>query len=398
MSPITRYVGVAASAAAVMYWFDPTWGRRRRALFRDRATRIATDMSHTAGVASRDMNYRARGLRARLRAIFARDEVTDEVLAARLRTALGRTVSHPRAIDVEVSRGQVKLTGSILAHEHDELLEAVFSARGVIDVVDELGVYEDSRGVSNLQGGRTRARTRFVLQRETWPPAARFLVGGAGGAIGAWGARQLAAESNSFLGATAIAAGTILLLRSTLNVPVRRMASATGHRAIELQKSIYINAELEQVFNTLRDFESFPTFMRNVRSVRIHPNGHTHWVVAGPAGASVEWDSEVTVLKPNELLGWRTVANAPVAHVGIIRFERAGAGTRLHVRMSYNPPGGWFGYGVARLFGADPKRELDEDLLRLKCYVETGEPPRDAAQVQAAKATSSRSEAAATVH
>jgi uncharacterized membrane protein len=120
--------------------------------------------------------------------------------------------------------------------------------------------------------------------------------------------------------------------------------------------------------------------MRNVRSVRLHADGRSHWSVAGPAGATVEWDSETTVCKPNEVLAWQTVANAPIAHAGSIRFERAGSGTRLDIQMSYHPPGGALGHGIAKLFGADPKRELDEDLLRLKTFLETGGVPHDAAR------------------
>jgi hypothetical protein len=48
--------------------------------------------------------------------------------------------------------------------------------------------------------------------------------------------------------------------------------------------------------------------------------------------------------------------------------------------MAYNPPAGAIGHGVAKLFGVDPKHELDADLLRLKTYLESGRPSHDAAQ------------------
>jgi hypothetical protein len=35
------------------------------------------------------------------------------------------------------------------------------------------------------------------------------------------------------------------------------------------------------------------------------------------------------------------------------------------------------------LFGTDPKSELDEDLMRMKTFLETGKAPRDAAVRQA---------------
>jgi uncharacterized membrane protein len=47
--------------------------------------------------------------------------------------------------------------------------------------------------------------------------------------------------------------------------------------------------------------------------------------------------------------------------------------------MSYTPPAGAVGHAVARLFGADPKSELNDDLMRMKVFLETGRRPRDAA-------------------
>jgi uncharacterized membrane protein len=75
------------------------------------------------------------------------------------------------------------------------------------------------------------------------------------------------------------------------------------------------------------------------------------------------------------------VAGSIVGHAGIARFdeERDGS-TRVHIRMSYNPPGGWLGHGIAAAFGVDPKRSLDADLARLKTLIETGRPPHDAAR------------------
>lgn len=47
--------------------------------------------------------------------------------------------------------------------------------------------------------------------------------------------------------------------------------------------------------------------------------------------------------------------------------------------MAYNPVAGVLGHLVASLFGVDPRRQLDEDLLRLKSLIETGNLPAKAA-------------------
>lgn len=151
---------------------------------------------------------------------------------------------------------------------------------------------------------------------------------------------------------------------------------------MDVQKTITIDAPVEQVFGFWTAYENFPRFMSRVLVVRPDSRERrSHWTVAGPAGIPVEFDAEVSALVPNEALAWRTIEGAPVAHAGIVRVEPTGDGrTRVHIRMSYNPPGGWLGHGVAAAFGADPKRSLDADLLRMKTLIETGQAPRDAAQ------------------
>lgn len=55
-----------------------------------------------------------------------------------------------------------------------------------------------------------------------------------------------------------------------------------------------------------------------------------------------------------------------------MRFEPADGGTRVLVRMSYNPPAGALGHAVAMLFGADPEQAMTEDLVRFKSLLEEG--------------------------
>ena len=81
----------------------------------------------------------------------------------------------------------------------------------------------------------------------------------------------------------------------------------------------------------------------------------------------------------NRLLAWRTTPSAPIQHAGVLRFEPVNGGTRVDVHMSYRPPAGVLGHAVAAFFGADPKSELDQELLRLKSFLETRKTHRDAA-------------------
>ena len=375
MNRVLRSLGGAAFAAAAMYWFDPASGRRRRARLRDKLVSATGELRTAIDVGGRDLAHRIQGTLAVTRSAYNGRRVNDAVLAERVRSALGHVVSHPRSIVVTVSSGHVMLSGDVLADEFPQLMRAVRATQGVEAVQDKLSIHEDSRGVSALQGGRPRHPASFFM-RERWSPAARLVGGAAGSALAAWGL-----YTRGVLGAIGVAAGGALLVRSGANVPLKRWVGVRGAEGMvmHVHKTIIVNAPVDQVFQVLSVYENYPQFMRNVRSVQLQPDGRTHWCVAGPAGILVEWESVTTEFEMNQLLAWRTAASAPIQHAGVMRFEPVNGGTRLDIQMSYRPPAGVLGHAVAAIFGADPKSELDQELLRLKSYLETGKTPRRAA-------------------
>ena len=84
----------------------------------------------------------------------------------------------------------------------------------------------------------------------------------------------------------------------------------------------------------------------------------------GPAGRR-EFD-------PPREIGWTTTPEQRIEHTGIVRFEKERDGTRVHVHLTYRPPGGMLGHAVARLLGWDPKARIDDDLVRMKGLLEDG--------------------------
>jgi uncharacterized membrane protein len=356
-----------------MYILDPDRGRRRRALLRDQLVSAANRAPAAAGVVARDLRNRASGLAAEVGSAFSSEEVSDEVLVARVRSKMGRVVSHPHSIEVKAEQGRITLSGLILAHEVDDLLSCVSRVPGVTDVENRLEVHKQAGGVSGLQGGRPRPGDRFELTQENWSPTARLLAGAAGGVLAAYG---LSRRDPLSLALGAVGVG--LLARGVTNLEMKRLVGAGGgRRAVDIQKTINVAAPVEEVYRFWTDFENFPRFMANVREVRRTGEGTSHWVVEGPAGVPVEWDAVMTRQVPNELLAWKSVAGASVENAGLVRFDPNDDGSaRVQVRLSYNPPAGAVGHAVAALFGSDPKREMDEDLLRMKSLIEAGNAPR----------------------
>lgn len=370
------FLGAAAVGAISMYLLDPDHGRRRRALVGDKVASGLSRLDDAASIASRDLRNRARGVAHEIRARFTHEEVPDEILCERVRSRLGWAVSHPGAIEVAASSGRVTLSGAVLEREYVRLLRSVWAVRGIADVEDRLAVYESAAGISALQGGSRARGRRFGPWQENWPPGVRVIMGAAGGALLI---NALVGEHRplSVLGGLA---GLVLIARSGTNMPIDRL---TGVRrpAMELQKCIDVAAPLEQVFETLSQLERFPEFMTHVRAVRPKGDGTSQWTVAGPAGRTISWEAMTTRIEPNRLIAWRTLPGSAVEHAGLLRFEPTAKGTRVLLTMSYTPPAGMIGHAIGRLLGADPRSELNDDLLRMKVFLETGRRPHDAAAV-----------------
>ena len=105
---------------------------------------------------------------------------------------------------------------------------------------------------------------------------------------------------------------------------------------------------------------------------------HSHWVAAGPAGLTVEWDAEIINEVENKLLAWRSLPGSDVVTAGSVNFEavRGGRSTRSACNLQYAPPAGKAGALVASLFGREPSQTIREDLRRFKQLLEAGEIPR----------------------
>ena len=192
-----------------------------------------------------------------------------------------------------------------------------------------------------------------------------------GGDRSAWDARR-----RQRIGA-AVAFGLVgagLLARGAQTLGLRRLTGVgAGRRAMDVEDTIDVAAPVGRVFAYWERIENFPQFMPSVREVRDLGGRRSHWKVAGPFGSDIEWDAEQTVDEPNRLIGWKTVAGSVVEHAGIVRFEPlADGGTRVRVRLSYNPIGGAIGHGVASALGVDPGSLMSTDLRRMKEAVESG--------------------------
>jgi hypothetical protein len=163
MSRGLLFVGAIAGLAAgavLMYVLDPVQGGRRRALVRDRLGRVRRSAGRAIDGASKQAADRSRGIAAEVRTRTSDEPVDDAVLAARVRSELGRLVEDTGAIQVSVSDGQVILEGHIDEDKADRLVEGVRAIPGVQGVIDRRDVREREMATSS---GRTNGASSEPL-------------------------------------------------------------------------------------------------------------------------------------------------------------------------------------------------------------------------------------------
>lgn len=350
------WVGGLLLGAAAMYYLDPRSGRRRRALVRDRLAHLAHEAEHSAERLGRDLGNRARGTVARTTRRLIMQPVDDRVLEERVRSSLGRLASHPRAIEVRAYDGIVTLAGRVPDHEVGRVLTGLRSVPGLRRVESRLLTVKmgEGRPAAAAQPGET--------------PGGLAAAGISGAALIWAGGRR-----RGVFGLAVTVLGGYMLYRAAAKARPPGVRAGGIGRPNVVQTSIEVAAPVSEVFAYWSAFSNFPRFMQHLREVRESEEGVSHWVADGPAGIPVSWDAEITSLQPHRRIAWRSLRGSIIRNAGEVRFEQSGEGsTRLHLRMAYHPPAGPVGDAVARFFGADPQRQIEEDLGRFKALVENG--------------------------
>lgn len=341
--------GGAGLGFGLMYFLDPTLGRRRRALVRDRAVWLARDSREMLEGASRDIVNRAQGLRHAGSQLLSRGQADDRVLEQRVRAKLGRASSHPSAIQVAVENGIATLRGAVLEHELNDILAAVSGVRGIREVRNELEAHREAGGISALQGAGRRPGRRLRVT-----PASRVAAALTGAGLLAYGLRR-----RKLLGTAAGLAGAALMAGGFSARGLRRMAQratagaggaaqpqpqAPGAQAQapqpeaqpvslrQFDRKLGIDATPDRVFRFLSSVHNLQQFLPWIREIRQEPEDHV-WGIAEERGERRELNGFFRPTEESRRIDWGS-DGAPI-YRGWLEVAEAGGNSELTIHLEY---------------------------------------------------------------
>lgn len=369
----------ASLGAVVSYFMDPDRGKRRRAGIRDRIAHARRAVPHQLDLIARDMSHRTEGTIAEVRNRLRphNGDQTDDVIEDRVRSAMGRVVSHPHAIQVCSDNGVVTLVGVIRSPELKPLVKRISLVKGVQAIDNHLEPHRDEEQIPSLQGGtRRHIGHKLDVMQSNWAPSTRMIMGVVG--TGLISSCLMERPPQPLISNTIGAIGLLILSRSITNIETKRLLGFGGRSAMKLHKTMQLDAPIQDVYGFWKEFENFPLFMTGLLDIRTHGDRRrSHWAIRGPAGRPIHFDAEMTRTIPNKLLAWKTLPGSLIHHAGQVRFfPGVRGGTKIELDLSYNPPAGILGYEIAKLLGVEPKKRIEEALYQMKQLIDQGPSPR----------------------
>jgi uncharacterized membrane protein len=142
---------------------------------------------------------------------------------------------------------------------------------------------------------------------------------------------------------------------------------------VNIRSSYLIDKPRQEVYDFWRKLDNLPLFMKHLESVEVIDDKRSHWVLKLPTGvAKISWDAEIVNDEPGFTIGWSSLPDSLVDNAGKVRFQDSpdGNGTLVDIVISYRPPAGGFGGGIAHILNPVFKNMVDNDVRNFKQYMD----------------------------
>lgn len=145
--------------------------------------------------------------------------------------------------------------------------------------------------------------------------------------------------------------------------------------SINIRSSIIVDKPRSEVYKFWRNLENLPLFMGHLTSVTEVNHTHSRWEAKFPGGPKVTWTAEIVNDDENNVLGWQSLPGSAIQNAGKVEFrDTPTGGTELRVIITYRPPAGDIGVGIAKLLNPLLASMIEADIAEFIYFMEEEEP------------------------
>lgn len=137
----------------------------------------------------------------------------------------------------------------------------------------------------------------------------------------------------------------------------------------QITKSIIVNGEVPDLYETWVDFRNHPRFMEHITSVTPDGPDTSHWAMEGPLNTKLKWTTKTTRLEPNKRIAWKTVEGDLKTSTQITFTDLPQGQAEITVTTQTVPPDDLIEKVSAALF-ENEDTQLEQTLRRFKAFVE----------------------------
>lgn len=148
---------------------------------------------------------------------------------------------------------------------------------------------------------------------------------------------------------------------------------ASKPHAINIRGEFVIDRSTIDVYTYWRNLKNLSGSIKHLLNVEMVDENLSRWKsnVMGNLFA-IDWGAEIVKDEPGRLIGWRSAPSTLIHHVGRVEFAETAdqQGTLLKIVLSYHPPAGGVGLGLAKLLNPYFESLLKKEIKSFKHTIE----------------------------
>lgn len=145
-------------------------------------------------------------------------------------------------------------------------------------------------------------------------------------------------------------------------------------KAVNVRGEFVIDRPAAEVYAYWRNLNNLPGSVNYLFDVKMLSEHLSHWKSNALGNIlPLDWTAEIVKDEPGHLIGWRSTSDSLLQHVGKVEFDETadGLGTKLKVVLSYHPPAGGVGLGIARVINPFLEQLLTKEIKTFKHQIES---------------------------